>query len=152
MELRSRKGNAVIEFAIGSGMFLALFTGTFQFGYTFFVYNNLQSAVRAGARYGSMSVYDRYGQTLNGEASTFATTVKNVTVYGSPNSTGVQPVVPGLAPSNVDVKVIFEGGVPAFVTVSIQNYQVKAIFGNWTANRKPESSFRYVGRYAPPLS
>jgi Flp pilus assembly protein TadG len=33
--LRNRDGNVFVEFAIGSGVLIAAFTGTFQFGYTF---------------------------------------------------------------------------------------------------------------------
>ena len=32
---RNRSGSIMIEFALGSGVLLAAFTGTFQFGYTF---------------------------------------------------------------------------------------------------------------------
>ena len=48
----------MIEFAIGSGVLLAAFSGTFQFGYTFLQYNNLENAVARGARYASLVPYD----------------------------------------------------------------------------------------------
>jgi Flp pilus assembly protein TadG len=153
MELKRRKngqsGAAIIEFALGSSFFLALFTATFQFGYTYYVYNDLMSAVRAGARYGSIAVYDDSSPTVNNSpASTFLDEVRNVTVFGSPSG-GTQPIVPGLTTDNVNVNVAFFDGQPRMVTVSIRNYQIDSIFGIWTANNKPAASFLYTGRYAP---
>ena len=54
-----RKGNAMLEFALATGILLPAFVGTFQFGYTFYVYNNLDTAVRGGARYASMQSTQR---------------------------------------------------------------------------------------------
>ena len=39
----NRKGTAIVEFALGSGVLLAVFAGTFEFGYTFLQYNQLQN-------------------------------------------------------------------------------------------------------------
>lgn len=150
---RRQDGNAVVEFAIGSSMFLAIFVATFQYGFTFFVYNDLLSAVRAGARYGSMAVYDAAVPTVGSvPTSDFVTAVKNVTVYGHPEgaASGAQPVVDGLTPSQVRVDVSFAAGLPHLVTVSIQGYQVNAVFGKWTANNKPSATFAFTGRYGPP--
>lgn len=146
-------GNIIIEFAIGSSLFIALLVGTYQFGYTLFAFNNLQSAVRSGARYGSVTVYDAGVPTVNSSpASSFVTRVKNVTVYGDPAgaASGLGPVAAGLTPDHVRVDVAYTEGQPRMVTVSINGYRVPAIFGNWTAERKPSASFTYTGRYAPP--
>jgi hypothetical protein len=48
----------MLGLALATGILVPAFTGTFQFGYTFYVYNNLESAVRGGARYASMRNYD----------------------------------------------------------------------------------------------
>ena len=58
MKLRARRGNAMLEFALASSILVPLFAGVFQFGYTLYVYNNLDSAVRGGARYASLRAYD----------------------------------------------------------------------------------------------
>jgi Flp pilus assembly protein TadG len=55
---RSQAGNAMLEFAIGAGVMVAIFTGTFQFGYNFYRYNTLATAVSNGARYASLRHYD----------------------------------------------------------------------------------------------
>jgi hypothetical protein len=47
--LAAAAGNAMIEFAFAAGVLLPLFLGTFQFDYTFYVYNLLNTQVRAGA-------------------------------------------------------------------------------------------------------
>ena len=50
-ERRTRqRGNALVEFALAFGFLFPVITGTFQFGYAFFVYNELQNAVRAGGQ------------------------------------------------------------------------------------------------------
>ena len=55
---RKSGGNALIEFALAFGFLFPVLTGTFQFGYAFFVYNELQTAVREGARYAAFKTYD----------------------------------------------------------------------------------------------
>ena len=45
-----RRGNAIIEAALVVPILLSLAFGTVEFGYYFFVRNNLQGAAREGAR------------------------------------------------------------------------------------------------------
>src|SRR6266404_1115413 len=52
-----RSGNAMIEFAVSVGVLVPLFIGTFQFGYSFYVYNLLATQIRAGARYASLRTF-----------------------------------------------------------------------------------------------
>src|SRR5437899_6024109 len=94
--LRCRRGNAMLEFALAAGILFPAFVGTFQFGYTFYIYNNLSTAVRGGARYASMQSYDSASST---PSDPFATAVKNVVVYGNSAGTG-DPVVSGLGTGN----------------------------------------------------
>src|SRR5579872_4314437 len=86
---RNRDGNVMLEFAIGSGMLVAAFTGTFQFGYTFLQYNNLENAVARGARYASLYPYD---STTTTPSALFIGNVKNMVVYGSPTA-GTSPAL-----------------------------------------------------------
>src|SRR6266576_6362517 len=95
----SRRGNAMIEFALATGILVPAFVGTFQFGYTFHVYNNLNSAIRGGARYASMQSYDSGTST---PSTAFSTAVANMVVYGNSAGTG-NPVAPGLRIANVQV-------------------------------------------------
>src|SRR5947209_18054089 len=76
-----RRGNAMVEFAVAVPMIVLIFAGTFQFGYYFYIYNRLEGAARAGARYASLRDYNSSTST---PASDFVTAVNNMVVYGSP--------------------------------------------------------------------
>lgn len=144
---RNNKGNAFIEFALGSGVLVAVFTGTFQFGYTFLKYNDLLNAVERGARYAALKSYDSATGT---PSSAFAAAVKNVAVYGTPAPTeGSAPAVDGLTTGNVQVMVTFANGVPNAVTVSISGYIVRSVFSPTTLTNKPRVTYTYQGIWAP---
>ena len=98
---RRSGGNAIIEFAVVFPLIFTIFTGVFQFGYALYVYNQLQTAVRGGARYASALSYQSTGGS---PASTYLNAVKNTVVYGSPTGSG-SPIVPGLTTSHVSVSV-----------------------------------------------
>ena len=142
---RSSQGSALLEFALAASILVPLFTGTFQFGYTLYVYNNLQSAVRGGARYASMRSYDSATITPSSE---FSTAVKNMVVFGNPEGTG-QPVSRGLTPSNVQIQPNMNGASPESITVQIAGYTVDAVFTSFTFNGKPGTTFPYTGTAAP---
>lgn len=141
---KSQGGNALIEFAIAFGFLFPLLTGTFQFGYAFFLYNELQNAVRQGARYAAFKTYDSASST---PSTAFSNSVKNVVVYGDPTG-GSVPIVPSLTTDNVNLTVTYVSGVPGMMTVSIQNYTLDAFLRTFSIN-KPSASFSYVGVYAP---
>ena len=151
--MRKRKaqcGSAIVEFALGFGVFVALFAGTFGFGHTFYTYNKLETAVRNGSRYGALLVYSSNAATVDSSpSSAFVTAVQNVTVYGNPNPPLGTPLVPGLTANNVGVNVTFANGQPDTVRVHILGFQIRSVFLNWTANRKPVASFSFMGRFAP---
>jgi Flp pilus assembly protein TadG len=142
---RGQRGNAMVEFAIGSGMIVAIFTGIFQFGYAFFIYNNLIAAVDNGARYAAYRTYD--SSTIT-PSSAFSTAVKNMVVYGQP-TTGTKAVAPGLSASNVVLTPIFTNTVPSGMQVSLSGYQLNALFKTFTLN-KPVATYPFLGVYAPP--
>lgn len=141
---RSRRGNAVLEFALAFSFLFPMFYGTFQFGYAFFTFNALRSGVRQGARYASIRAYTAANSTV---PAAYRDAVRNMTVYGNTSGTG-NPIVHGLTPSNVNVEVIFANNIPARVIVSIQNFSLNAVFRTFVIS-KPVSSFPYTGRYAP---
>jgi Flp pilus assembly protein TadG len=147
--LGSRRGNAMIEFALASFVLIPLFVGTFQFGYTFYVYNLLCTQMRAGARYASLKTFQ--GSNVSG----FKTAVKNMVMYGNPDGTGTL-IEPGLTASQIDVQVKSSTGVdasatvvPSYVTVTTTNYSVDAVITTFNFNGKPIVRFPYLGRYAP---
>src|SRR5690348_17158120 len=134
---RYRKGNAILEFALATGILLPAFVGTFQFGYTFYIYDNINTAVRGGARYASMQSYDSATST---PSTAFATAVKNMVVYGNSGGTG-DPVAPGLTVSNVQVLAVMKGSIPSSITVQITGYKIDAVFTSFTFNGKPSTTF-----------
>lgn len=143
---RRQGGNAIIEFALAFGFLFPAVTGTFQFGYAFFVYNELQNAVREGARYAGFKTYESSSST---PTTAFTNEVKNSVVYGNPAG-GTVPVVQNLTTDNVLVTVNWVNGVPGSITVSIQNYTLDAFLKTFTIS-KPSATFSYMGVYAPPV-
>jgi len=141
---KPQRGNALVEFALAFSLLFPLLYIVFQFGYSFFIYNELNAAVREGARFAS---YKTYNSATASPSGSFISAVQNAVVYGDPAG-GTTPVVPSLAPGNVRVTVTFASGVPAVVTVSIQNFSVNAVFTTYALN-KPSVSFPYTGVYAP---
>lgn len=116
-----------------------MFAGLYQFGYSFYVYNRLQTAVADAAELGSKIDYD----TSNPD--TFQQKLQNMVVYGDETS-GTSPIVPGLSTSNVNVNVTLDAqSIPRYVTVSIQNYAINSIFNRLTLNNKPQASTKYYG-------
>jgi Flp pilus assembly protein TadG len=142
---RNRDGNAMLEFAIGSGVLVAVFTGTFQFGYTFLQYNNLENAVARGARFASLVPYDSATAT---PSDAFKTAVQNMVLYGSPTA-GTSPVLPGLTTGNVNLTVTFTNGIPSGMTVSISGYAINSVFATTTLTNKPQITYTYQGIWSP---
>lgn len=142
---RGRAGNAMLEFALGSGVLVAAFAGTFQFGYTFYRYNSLSAAINDGARYASLRTYDSNSST---PSDAFQEAVQNIVVYGDPSG-GNSPIAPGLATSNVKLTVTFTNSVPSAMTVAITGYTIDALFTTYTLSGKPNVTYPYTGIYQP---
>jgi Flp pilus assembly protein TadG len=134
-----------VEFAVGSGVLLAAFSGVFEFGYTLIQYNKLEMAVAQGARYAAMVPYDSATET---PSAPFLSAVRNMVIYGSP-AAGDSPVLSGLTAGNVKVRVTFANGVPASMEVSITGYTIHAVFGAPTLTGKPRVTYPYQGVWAP---
>ena len=146
----NRSGNVMIEFAIGATILVSCFSWCFQYGYTFYRYNALLTAVNAGARYASLAPYDSLTST---PSTSFSNKVKNIVVYGDPAG-GTIPQVPGLTTSNVVLTVTFTTSssttdVPDYVKVSISTFSVPAIFKTITFTGKPVVKYKYQGIYSP---
>lgn len=154
MKLRRKsgeKGHAMIELALCAGIMLACLSGTFQFGYTFYVYDQLVSAVGNGARYAASRTY-RSGNLADVQKGTAA--IRNLVVYGdSRPAPGAAPIAPNLKPENIQVTWIKDlNGVPSAVDVTIVNYSLAAVFSSFTFDHRPFAEFPYIGRYAPAES
>lgn len=137
-------GHAMIELAACAAVMLACVAGTFQFGYTFYVYNQLVTAVGNGARYAATLQY------TPGPNDTADHSIRNMVVYGDPEAApGSRPVVSGFTPENVDINWTIENGAPSAVAVSIHNFSIDAVFARFTFNARPGVEFPYVGPAAP---
>src|SRR5437868_5046425 len=91
--LRSRRGNAMVEFALAAPLAITVMAGVFQFGYAFYVYNQLQLSIRSGVRYASLMDYK--GTSATCVAAT-QDTVQNMVVYGTPTpDASATPIVRG---------------------------------------------------------
>ena len=145
-----RRGNAMVEFALSAPLIFTILTGTFQFGYAFYVYNQLQLSVRSGVRYASLM---DYAGTSSACVAATQNKAKNLVVYGTPApASGAAPVVRGLSTSNVTVGFNPDAkGVPTDVTLSISGFSVNALFTTFTFTGKPAASVPYVGHYEPGL-
>lgn len=138
---RSQAGNALVELAVCSAVIVPLFAGIFQFGYGFYNYNRVVSAVRTGARYASLRKLDASDQAA------YQTAVKNMVVYGDPAG-GTTPVVNGLTTSQVDVNP-YPSTAPDTVTVKLNTWTLNTLFKTFTFPNKPAVTFRYTGIFIP---
>src|SRR5262245_12261171 len=119
MKRHSQRGHAMLELAISAGVMVACLTGTFQFGYTFYVYNQLVTATGNGARYAAMRP-----RTADPEKDKAA--IRNMVVYSEARPAAeATPVVAGLKPEQVDVA--YDDAAQT-VRVAIKDYKVNAIF------------------------
>ncbi|MBX9600289.1 MAG: pilus assembly protein [Bryobacteraceae bacterium] len=145
----SEKGNALVEFAISATLLVTLFAGIFQFAYTFYLYNELTNAVRAGTRYASLAKISNMGD--GSLPPTFQSNVRNIVVYGSPSpAMDAKPVVPGLRPQDVEVQIGFDSRlVPRAVTVRITRLTINAVFRQFTLTNKPVLNMPFFGQYCP---
>jgi Flp pilus assembly protein TadG len=143
----ARRGNAMIEFALSSTLLIYVFTGVFQFGYSMYLYNELEAGVRAGIRYASLAGISNNAD--NSIPAAYTTAVQNMVVYGTPSlGASPVPVIKGLTPGVVTVGVNFDSGhVPTDVSVKISTYSVDAIFKTFTFTDKPVLKMPYFGKY-----
>ena len=148
MKRAAQRGHAMLELALSAGVMVACLSGTFQFGYTFYVYNQLVTAVGNGGRYAAMRTY-RAATPQDIEKGKAA--IRNLVVYGDAQpAAGAAPVVPNLSPEQIDVQWVLDpSGAPSAVGVAIASYSVNAVFRTFTFSGRPGVEFPYVGRYAP---
>ena len=141
---KKQGGSAIVEFAIGVFVMTFIFTGTWEFGYCFYVYNNLISAVHNGAKYAALKTYDSDSAT---PSTAFSNAVKNWVVYGQ-STTGTRAVAPGLTTSQVTLTPTFTNGVPTAMTVALSGYSLNAVVATFNIS-KPQITYPYLGVYSP---
>ena len=136
---QSERGNAILEFALGWSVFLLLFAGVFQYGYTMYVYNALMTSITNAAELGSKLNYD------TASPSTFTNQVQNMVLYGD-TTAGTKSIIPGLTASNITISVNPEDSMPTDITITIQNFSVNAVFATLAFNGKPRVTAVYMGQ------
>jgi Flp pilus assembly protein TadG len=141
------RGHAMLELAISAGVMVSCLVGTFQFGYTFYTYNQLVTAVGNGARYAAQRTY----RTGSEDVERANAAIRNMVVYGDAQpAPEAAPVVPKLTPAEVEVRWELAGdGTPLNVNVAIKGYSTDAIFRSFTFDGRPSVQFPYVGEYVP---
>jgi hypothetical protein len=151
MKRGGERGHAMLELAVSAAVMVACLSGTFQFGYTFYVYNQLVTAVGNGGRYAATRTY-RAATPQDVERGRAA--IRNLVVFGDAQPPAdAPPVVPGLSPQQVNVQWVLDpSGAPSAVDISIAKYSVNAVFGILDLTGRPGVEFPYVGRYAPSES
>jgi Flp pilus assembly protein TadG len=138
----------MVELVLSLSFLTALFLGTWEYGYTFYLYAELEQAVRTGARYASLQPYHSGNSTPTPD---YVTAVKNVVVYGNPSPPqGALPVAANLGAKNVQLSVTFTNNVPTAVSVYLTGYSISTYLGTWPLNNKPLSWFPYAGMFGPP--
>jgi Flp pilus assembly protein TadG len=148
MKKTRERGHAMLELAICAGVMVSFLAGTFQFGYTFYIYNQLVSAVGNGGRYAAQRTF-RAAAAQDIERGNAA--IRNMVVFGDPQPPAdAAPVVPNLTPEQVEVRwTPAEKDAPQTVDVTIHGYTINAVFHAYTFDGRPSVEFPYVGRYAP---
>jgi hypothetical protein len=132
---RSQSGNALIEFAGSLVLLAVIFAGIFEFGYSFYSYGTLVTAVRAGARYAALQPR---GTGVDPAAT--AKAVRNLVVYGDPAPPNrTPPVVPGLTTDQVELI-----NSPDASTVSLRGFQLDALFMKVKLDGRPTVTFPVI--------
>jgi Flp pilus assembly protein TadG len=143
-----QSGSAVIELSLSLPVLVGLFLGTLQFGYSFYIYDELEQSVRAGARYASLRSYASLTATPD---MAYANAVRNMVVYANPAG-GEQALAPGLTTDQVAITVNMQNGAPTDVTVAINGYRLPQVVSSVLLTNKPATQFPYLGVFAPPAN
>jgi Flp pilus assembly protein TadG len=146
--MRRERGHAMLELAVSAAVMVSCLAGTFEFGRSFYVYNQLVTAVGNGGRYAAMRTY-RAASAEDIEKGNQA--IRNMVVYGDARpADGALPVAANLSPDQVEVNwVLDKSGAPQAVNISIRSFTVDAVFRAFTFKGRPAVEFPYAGRYAP---
>ncbi len=114
---REQVGLAMVEFVLVLPVMLLLLLAVGEMGRMMLQYNSLLQANRDAVRYVAGRAFDRTLGRID-LPSTLQTETQNLVVYGSPVfRSGMQPLVPGLRTSDVQVSAV--AGTSDHIQVSI---------------------------------
>lgn len=139
VSLERQRGVAAVEMGILLGILVLIVFGITEFGRAMYQYDTLAKSVRAAARF--LVVYDSEDPDVQSRARCLA-------VFGVPNCTDatLQPVLPGLSTSNVDIGVPHVGA-PGY-DASLQGVATAGGAGTMDLVRvtigPPAASYRFV--------
>ena len=94
-----QQGQALVEMALASLMFLFVFFGVLEFSRALYTYNTIVQSTRAAARWAVVNVGG------NGDTADIART-KNLVVYSDPDTVSGGAILSGLTTSLVEVSVV----------------------------------------------
>jgi Flp pilus assembly protein TadG len=136
----------MLEFALASAVLIPVLTSIFQLGYSMYIYNRMEIAIRQAGRYAALRTYDSGTST---PSSGYVTGVRNMAAYANPNA-GTSLLIPSLTPDLVSVTVSWLNGTPDTVTVSVTSFRIDAAIATITVTGKPSATYKYQGRFSPP--
>jgi Flp pilus assembly protein TadG len=119
---RRRPGQATVEFAFASMIFLLFVFGTIDFGRAIFITADLHNAAREGSRYGSLHPTDCAGMQSAAVAKAVGTGL---------TTAGVTASCPGSGTVSVTVSISFKAvtqmflGIPALTLHATSNAEVE---------------------------
>ncbi len=90
---RHQVGQALVEMALASLMFLFLFFGIIEFSRALYTYNTIVQSTRAAARWAVVNTFDQ-------------AKIKNMVVYGDPDVSSGNPILSGLRTDLVSASVV----------------------------------------------
>jgi Flp pilus assembly protein TadG len=138
-------GNAAVEFALSISVLAVLFTGVYQYGYTMYAYNALETGVANAAR-------SALRTTLRADSkAAYRAALQNLVVYGNTTGAGAA-LVPGLTPAHVNVTLTPDSATaaPETVTVAINGYTIDGMFGRYQMTNSPRLTMPYSGNFMVP--
>jgi len=138
------RGSGLVEFAFGFSVVVLAFVGLAQLAISMSLYQDLVSAVQAGARFAATAPF--------GEPSRdFITPVRNMVLYGTPEpASSPRAAVGGLKEDNVTVHWKRDAaGVPESVTVAVTGYQLPALLRLFRFTNTPSATCAYTGAWKP---
>jgi Flp pilus assembly protein TadG len=115
---RSRIGQSAVEFALVVPLFLLLVFGVMDFGRLFFVQENVQEAVDAGARYASTGNHQSGTNPLTGQPYTRVTSIDDYIQQMAAVSTAMGATISSIQISSVLGGAGSAGGPQDIETVS----------------------------------
>ncbi len=137
---KKQRGNALLEFALGWSVLWLLFSGLYEFGYGFYVYNRLMTAVSNAVELGSKISSD------TADTAAYTKTLQKMVLYAD-ETAGTSPIVSGLTSGNVSVSVTTDANsIPHDLTITITGYSINAFFNTITLNGKPRATAKYFGQ------